>query len=853
MTESSTFGEAIFLSSAPAGRGERRLALWVGGVLLLLFAAALPFATQPLPRVPGFILVYETALVINDLVTAVLLFGQFGIGRSRALLVLGSAYLFTGFIAVLHALSFPGAFAPEGVIGGGSQTTVWLYMMWHAAFPLMVVAYALLKNGSRAARPWSGRPAAAIAAAVAAVVLLAAACAALATAGHEALPVLLAGNRYTPMMIVVVGGTWSCSLVAWLVLWARRPHSVLDLWLMVVLGAWIADVALSAVFNAGRYDLGFYFGRAYGLLAASFVLLVLLLENSRLYARLFRSHEAEQQRRVEAQRLGEQLAAANAQLADKNRQLEDASRLKSEFLSNMSHELRTPLNAVIGFSEIMKDGLAGELPPRQRGYAGHIYQSGQHLLALINDILDLSKIEAGKTEADLAPLELHGLLAESLVVVAEKARASRIRLHREPGSAVPAVLADRRRLKQILFNLLSNAVKFTPPDGRVSLLDRVADRSRAAQAMPGFADGMRLPLPDNEFQSFIEISVIDSGIGIGAADMKTLFTPFTQIDNALTRRIEGTGLGLAMVRRLAELHGGTVALTSEPGRGSCFTVWIPLRPAALERPAAEPEHAALALDDPSRPLALIVEDDDEAATLMQIQLEAEGFRVRRAASAEAALRTDGEEVPELITVDIVLPGIDGWQYIARLKDLPGWDQIPVVVVSVLPDHGDGFSLGASLVLQKPIRRDALSKGLARLGLVPSEHREVTVLVVDDDPVAVELLATHLREPGYVVLRAGGGQEGIDHARRFRPDLIALDLEMPHVNGFDVVRALADSEATSQIPIIVVTARQLTPELRQQLNGHIHDIIDKADMSRGHFIGEVRRAVSRRTGAGVPLH
>jgi CheY-like chemotaxis protein len=298
-----------------------------------------------------------------------------------------------------------------------------------------------------------------------------------------------------------------------------------------------------------------------------------------------------------------------------------------------------------------------------------------------------------------------------------------------------------------------------------------------------------------------------------------------------------------MVRRLAELHGGTVALTSEPGRGSCFTVWLPLRGG---EPAAAPAEAVAtsAAADAAAPHALIVEDDDEAATLMRLQLEAEGFRVRRVATAEAALQTDGQQVPDVITVDIMLPGIDGWEYIARLRDLPGWQDVPVVVVSVLPAQGEGFSLGASLVLQKPVKREALSQGLARLGLVPGPQRDVTVLVVDDDPHAVELLATHLREPGYVVLRASGGHEGIHLAQRFRPDLIALDLEMPEVNGFEVVQALAANPTTSQIPIIIVTATELTPELRRELNGHILDIVDKADVAQGRFIGEVRRALNR---------
>ncbi len=831
--------DAIFLSTSAAGPNQRRLALAVAGVSLAVFLVALPFAKQPLGKVPAFIPAYESALVINDLITAVLLFGQFSISRSRALLVLASAYLFTAFIEVLHALSFPGVFASTGLLGAGSQSTAWLFMFWHGGFPLFVLAYAGLKTG---AVPLAARPRDAIGGAVALALLLAGACGVVATAGHDLLPALIVDNRYTPAMVWVVGTTWGLGGIALAALWRRRPHSVLDLWLMVVMGAWLADVALSAVFNTGRYDLGFYFGRIYGLMAASFVLLVLLVENGRLYARLFHAHEREQHKSLQAQRLSGELALANQRLADQNRRLGEASRLKSEFLSNMSHELRTPLNAVIGFSEIMKDGLAGELTPQQRSHVGYIFQSGQHLLALINDILDLSKIEAGKVEVDLAPVDLRSLLADSLIVVAEKARLGQVELRRESQGTPPTLLADRRRLKQILFNLLSNAVKFTPVNGRVTLHDRLADRARAGSALPGFANGIRLALPDNEFQHFLEISVSDSGVGIKPEDASKLFVPFTQVDNHLTRNIEGTGLGLAMVRRLAELHGGTVALTSEPGRGSCFTVWIPLRGAAAE--LAAQSMAAPAAAGASGPLALIVEDDDEAAALMGLQLEAEGFRVRRVPTAEAALRTGGEEVPALITVDIVLPGMDGWEFIARLKDLPGWELIPVVVVSVLPGLEQGFSLGASMVMQKPIQREVLAQGLRRLGLVPDAKREVTVLVVDDDPHTVELVATHLRQPGYVVLRASGGREGINLARRFRPDLITLDLEMPEVNGFDVVEALAQNPTTSQIPIIVVTAQELTPELRQRLNGHIHDIVDKADMHEGRFIGEVRRAVSR---------
>ncbi|WP_280152545.1 response regulator [Piscinibacter sp. XHJ-5] len=833
---------SVILSTSPAGPADRRTALIVVLVSAAGFLAALPFAKLPLLRVWAFIPIYQSALVLTDLMTAVLLFGQFSIVRSRALLVLAGGYVFTALMAAAHAMTFPGLFTPQGLLGAGPQSTAWLYMFWHGGFPLFVIAYAQLKDRQRSVPHAAARtlhlPLAATLGGAAAATL---AFTAVATAGQETLPEIMAGNRYRPVFAAVVGLVWAASLMALLLLWRRRPHSMLDLWLVVVMAAWLFDIGLAAVFNAGRFDLGFYAGRIYGLLAASFVLVMMLLENSRLYARLVRAHEREQVRSLDAQRLSAQLEAANAALAAQNEQLEEASRLKSEFLSTMSHELRTPLNAVIGFSEVMKDGLTGQLTAQQGGYIGHIFQSGQHLLALINDILDLSKIEAGRVELELSPVDLDALLDDAIALLSEKAKAGQVRLRRESHEPIGGLLADRRRLQQIVLNLLSNAIKFTPEHGQVVLQQRLVDRAQAANGMPGAGGGVRMTLPENTFTTFVEITITDTGIGIGADDARKLFAPFTQIANQLTRRSEGTGLGLAMVKRLAELHGGTVAVTSEPGRGSCFTVWLPWRetelPAARGTPAASRAHTG------DGPLALVVEDDDEAATLMRLQLEAEGFRVRIARSAEAALQWTGELMPDVISVDIQLPGIDGWELIERLQRVPAWAQIPVVVVSVMPDHRRGFSLGASLVLQKPVVRDALSRGLARLGLVPSSERDVTVLVIDDDPAAVELLAVHLRQTGHTVLRALSGAEGIELARRYRPDLIALDLEMPGVNGFDVVDTLSAHPATANIPVVIVTAQQLTPEMRRRLNGHIHEIVDKAGFNGGRFMGEVKRALA----------
>jgi diguanylate cyclase (GGDEF)-like protein len=285
----------VFLSTELAGRREARYALTAVLVSAVLFFAAVPFAKTPLPQVPAFIPIYESVLVICDLITAVLLFGQFSFVRSRALFVLGSAYLFTAFITVAHGLTFPGLFSPTGLLGARSQSTGWLYMFWHAGFPLFVIAYALLKGEGRdavAARRESGprRVGAGIAivASIAAVLAVVCGLTLFATAGQDFLPVILVKNRFTPAMTVTVSGIWMLSVLALVLLWRRRPRTVIDLWLAVVMCAWLFDIALAAVLNAARFDLGWYAGRIYGLLAAGFLLAVLLIENGKHYTQLVR-------------------------------------------------------------------------------------------------------------------------------------------------------------------------------------------------------------------------------------------------------------------------------------------------------------------------------------------------------------------------------------------------------------------------------------------------------------------------------------------------------------------------------------------------------------------------------------
>jgi PAS domain S-box-containing protein len=537
-------------------------------------------------------------------------------------------------------------------------------------------------------------------------------------------------------------------------------------------------------------------------------------------------------------------------LQQKNAELEDASRMKSEFLANMSHELRTPLNAIIGFSEVLRDGLMGDLTERQRAFIGDIFGSGKHLLSLINDILDLSKIEAGKMTLDLEPVPLTSMFVNSLSIIREKAANRRIRLDLDLGSAedLGAIQLDPRKVKQILYNLLSNAVKFTPEGGQVTLRAIPVPRA-AVGAASGAWTGRHLPLAPSAFANFLEIRVTDTGMGIPPEALEQLFLPFSQIDSGLARKYEGTGLGLAMVKLLAELHGGSVAVESAVGEGSCFTVWLPLR--ASEGEAAASDAAltltAIPVEAPAGArTVLVVEDDDKSAELIRLQLEAKGFTVVHAASAEAALALAVQQPLVLITLDIMLPNMDGWEFLGRIKQLPALAGIPVVIISIVAERNKGFALGAAAVMQKPISREELYEALVNLGLFPiMPDRTLKVLVVDDDPKAVELIAVRVQNLASTVLRAYGGREAIEIARRELPHLIVLDLMMPEVNGFDVVEALKTQTDTAHIPIVVVTAKQITADDRAKLSGYVSTIMEKGGLDLDVFASEVRRAMSGR--------
>jgi PAS domain S-box-containing protein len=552
-----------------------------------------------------------------------------------------------------------------------------------------------------------------------------------------------------------------------------------------------------------------------------------------------RALNADLERRVRERTL--QLEEAGHELVRKNLALDHANQLKSEFLANMSHELRTPLNAVIGFSEALKDGLAGEMNAEQKEFAGDILDAGTHLLELINDILDISKIEAGMMRIDPEPVLVDTLMKGALTMVREKAAKQRIDLRLELEAGLAPIAADPRKLKQILYNLLSNAVKFTPDGGYVRLSARRVgpDALRMDDATPARI----LPLAGEAEGNFLEIAVTDSGIGIAANKLEALFEPFVQVDASPARSEGGTGLGLAMIRRLAELHGGTVGVSSRLGEGSCFSVWIPYRSAAVAEPIEDTGAAARApRTRTGKPLTLVVEDDDAAAALISGQLRREGFETIRAATAEEGLVRAKKQRPELITLDILLPDTDGWTFLQRLKADPDIADTPVVIISNSEDLERGIALGAVRMLQKPFTSDGLAQALAGLVVTHRNGGRRIVLVVDDNPQVVDLLAAQLEATDLGVIRAYAGKEAVASARRNRPDLIVLDLEMPDMSGIEVMEALKRDPETAAIPVLAVTSRDLTAEERHMLNGEMLAVREKEHLSDADFIAEVRRVL-----------
>ena len=495
---------------------------------------------------------------------------------------------------------------------------------------------------------------------------------------------------------------------------------------------------------------------------------------------------------------------------------EYADRAKSDFLANMSHELRTPLNAIIGFAEILRDEIIGPIRPDQKELVVDIHTSGRHLLNMINDILDLSKIEAGTMDLDFETFSIVDTMDEVNTIVNALASKKRIHLIQEFDQDI-TVTADKTKFKQILYNLLANGVKFTNEGGRVTTKLEISENS-------------------------LLVRVIDTGVGISTEDQEMLFRAFTQVDTSKARAHEGTGLGLALTKRLIELHGGEIWVESTVGEGSTFSFTLPMQRHAVSSPAPTPSNLPSAADNRT---ILVAEDNEQAAHLLGIYLMEAGYRVEYATDGEAAIAKAGEIKPFAITLDIMLPKKDGWQVLKALKANPDLQSIPVIIVSITEERQLGFGLGAVDHLVKPIDKTALLASLRSLRL-PEKNGSVRILIIDDDPHAVRLLSTILESEGHDVLKAFGGQEGIDLAVTEAPALIILDLAMPEVDGFQVVKRLAEHAGACDIPIVICTAMDLTDEEKDRLNGQIQSVIEKTGNVRQKLLDAIRRIERFRT-------
>jgi PAS domain S-box-containing protein len=513
----------------------------------------------------------------------------------------------------------------------------------------------------------------------------------------------------------------------------------------------------------------------------------------------------------ESHNLNAKLASANAELAQQNREVERATRMKSEFLASMSHELRTPLNAIVGFSDLLGEETAGPINPKQKRFIGHVRNGATHLLSLINDILDLSKIEAGQLEVFPENVSLQHSLAEVLSLIQPLTDKRKMALHILPEDFT--IYADRMRLKQVLYNLLSNAVKFTPEHGSIS----VAAHAEAGQ---------------------VYISVSDTGVGIRKEDQTAIFDEFRQVGESAKGVKEGTGLGLAITRRLVEQQGGTITVFSEPGKGSKFTFTIP----AGTGPDL-PNTIAYQNSGPrEHPVVLIVDDEPTARELLMNYLGPQGYVVITADSGKVALAKAKEFRPDVITLNMLSPGQTGWMTLYELKHNPETADIPIIVVSVVDQKGMAFTLGASEYLVKPVARETLLAKLAQY--VGSSRDGVSrVLVAEDEVTTMRVMEGILKGAGYEPVPARNGKEAILVLERMRVDLVLLDLQMPEMDGFEVIRRIREHPQWRDLPIFVLTAKKLTDSEIDLLTQETRAFFSKEQPWKESLVTEIRKAIA----------
>ena len=496
-----------------------------------------------------------------------------------------------------------------------------------------------------------------------------------------------------------------------------------------------------------------------------------------------------------------------------------ASQAKSDFLASMSHELRTPLNAIIGYSEILLEESGDLVRPELRPDLEKIRGAGKHLLDLINDILDLSKIEAGKMDLFLESIDVAGLLTDVRATVQPLMAKNGNMFEVHCGPDLGTARLDQTKVRQILLNLLSNAAKFTK-QGRIMLTAR---------------------RPTRGDDDCLEFEVSDTGIGMTAEQMAKLYSAFSQADASTTRNYGGTGLGLAITKHFCLMLGGDVLVRSELGEGSTFVVTLPaVYPVADEtRPPERAEGTAGTV--------LVIDDERTTHNLLERELGARGYRVVHAAGGREGLRLAREMRPDAITLDIIMPELDGWAVLRELKADTDLRSIPVVLVTILGDREMGYALGAADYLTKPIDPDAL---LGALGRFHAGDGEIPVMVVDDDPMTREMLRRILSKRGWSVTEAADGSDALSGLGRTRPAVVLLDLMMPGMDGFEVLDAMRREATWRDIPVVVVTAKDLTAEEVTWLNQHAERVFQKGAYKRSELVGTIHEMIARGRGTSV---
>jgi PAS domain S-box-containing protein len=502
---------------------------------------------------------------------------------------------------------------------------------------------------------------------------------------------------------------------------------------------------------------------------------------------------------------------------------EAASRTKSLFLANMSHELRTPLNAIIGYSEMLAEDAQAAGQTQTVYDLNKINQAGKHLLSLINDILDLSKVEAGKMALHIESFSIPLLMEDVTATIRPMIAQNRNALEVDAPGEMGEMQADLTKVRQVLLNLLSNASKFA--EGK-----RIRFSARGVSERAG---------------EMIEFVVDDEGIGMNEQQLESAFEAFAQADPSTAARYGGTGLGLAISRQFCRMMGGDISVQSEPGRGSTFTVRLP----------REVQGAAPMTESPSSPIdrsgvILVVDDDPNAHELLRRVLEADGFDVVTANSGEEALRLASELQPLVITLDVVMPEMDGWAVLTALKTDPKLADIPVIMMSVVDDRNFGLALGASAFLTKPLSRSSLLEAMRPFRAAGDEAGKRSILIVEDDRAAADVVSRTLADEGWQVRIADNGKVALRMMQEHLPSLIVLDLMMPLMDGFEFAAELRRRDAWRSIPVVVLTAKELTEEDRRRLNGDVQKVLRKAAVGADDLLREVREQIRTRAARGT---